>query len=88
MDITATAGIASTAAIATNLATGTGNAQAAQAAAAGNNAGGDTVQLTVAQQVYQLYNQGQQVPQIAVSLNLSVAAVNSYLNLSNSGAGS
>jgi DNA-binding NarL/FixJ family response regulator len=85
MDITATAGIASTAAIATNLATGTGNAQAA---AAGGNPGVDTVQLTVAQQVYQLYNQGQQVPQIAVSLNLSVAAVNSYLNLSNSGAGS
>ncbi len=44
----------------------------------------DTVQLTEAQQVYQLYNQGQQVPQIADSLNLTVAAVNSYLNVSNS----
>ena len=44
----------------------------------------DTIQLTEAQQVYQLYNQGQQVPQIAGSLNLTVAAVNSYLGLSNS----
>lgn len=44
----------------------------------------DTVQLTEAQQVYQLYNQGQQISQIADSLNLTVAAVNSYLNLSNS----
>jgi DNA-binding NarL/FixJ family response regulator len=44
----------------------------------------DTVQLTEAQQVYQLYNQGQQVPQIAGTLNLSVTAVNSYLGLSNS----
>jgi DNA-binding NarL/FixJ family response regulator len=42
----------------------------------------DTVQLTEAQQVYQLYNQGQQVPQIADTLRLSVAAVNGYLNLS------
>jgi DNA-binding NarL/FixJ family response regulator len=45
----------------------------------------DTVQLTEAQQVYQLYNQGMQVSQIASSLSLSVAAVNSYLNISNSG---
>jgi len=44
----------------------------------------DTVQLTEAQQVYQLYNQGRQVPQIADSLGLPVAAVNSYLNLSSS----
>jgi DNA-binding CsgD family transcriptional regulator len=44
----------------------------------------DTVQLSVAQQVYQLYNQGQQVSQIAQSLSLSVGEVNSYLSLSNS----
>jgi DNA-binding NarL/FixJ family response regulator len=49
------------------------------------NAAGDTVQLTEAQQVYQLYNQGLQVSQIASTLSLSVAAVNSYLNLSNTG---
>lgn len=48
------------------------------------NAKTDTVRLTEAQQVYQLYNQGQQVRQIAGSLNLTVAAVNNYLNLSSS----
>lgn len=42
----------------------------------------DTVQLTEAERVYQLYNQGQQVPQIASSLSLTAAAVNSYLSLS------
>ena len=49
------------------------------------NAGGDTVQLTEAQHVYQLYNQGQRVSQIASSLSLTEAAVNSYLNLSATG---
>ena len=44
----------------------------------------DTVQLSVAQQVYQLYNQGQRVSQIASSLSLSEAAVNGYLNLTGS----
>jgi DNA-binding NarL/FixJ family response regulator len=43
-----------------------------------------TVQLTEAQQVYQLYNQGQQIPQIAGSLNLTVSAVNSYLGITSS----
>jgi DNA-binding CsgD family transcriptional regulator len=43
----------------------------------------DTVQLTEAQQVYQLFNQGQSVSQISSSLGLSVASVNSYLNISN-----
>ena len=42
----------------------------------------DTVQLTAAERVYQLYHQGQKVSQIASSLSLSVAAVNSYLNIS------
>ena len=41
----------------------------------------DVVQLTLAQQVYQLYNQGQRVSQIASSLNLTEAEVNSYLAL-------
>jgi DNA-binding NarL/FixJ family response regulator len=44
-----------------------------------------SVQLTEAQRVYQLYDQGQQIPEIASNLNISVAAVNSYLNLANSG---
>jgi DNA-binding NarL/FixJ family response regulator len=47
--------------------------------------GSDTVQLTEAQQVYQLYNQGYPVTQIASSLSLTVAAVNSYLNISSGG---
>jgi len=46
------------------------------------NAGGDTVQLTEAQQVDQLYTQGQRVSQIASTLSLTEAAVNSYLDLS------
>jgi DNA-binding NarL/FixJ family response regulator len=49
------------------------------------NAGADTVQLSEAQQVYQLYNQGQRVSQIASSLSLTEAAVNGYLNLSATG---
>jgi DNA-binding NarL/FixJ family response regulator len=47
--------------------------------------GEDTVQLTEAQQVYQLYNQGQRVSQIASSLSLTESAVNSYLSLSATG---
>jgi len=49
------------------------------------SAGADTVQLTEAQQVYQLYNSGQRVSQIASKLSLTEAAVNSYLNLSATG---
>lgn len=45
----------------------------------------DTVQLTEAQQVYALYNQGQQASQIAAALALPIAVVNSYLNLSSPG---
>jgi len=36
-----------------------------------SNNSGDTVTLTVAEQVYQLYNQGQQVSQIATSLRFA-----------------
>ncbi len=41
-----------------------------------------TVQLSEAQQVYQLYNQGQRVSQIASSLSLSQSVVNNYLGIS------
>ncbi len=44
-----------------------------------------TVKLSQSQQVYQLYNQGQRVSQIAANLSLSVTAVNSYLGIANSG---
>jgi DNA-binding NarL/FixJ family response regulator len=40
-----------------------------------------TVKLTESQQVYQLYNQGQQVSQIAASLRLPVETVNNYLGI-------
>jgi DNA-binding NarL/FixJ family response regulator len=45
---------------------------------------GDVVRLSESQQVYQLYNQGQRVSQIATSLRISVEAVNSYLGISSS----
>ena len=41
-----------------------------------------TETLTQAQQVYQLYNHGETVSQIAITLDLSVAAVNGYLGIS------
>jgi DNA-binding NarL/FixJ family response regulator len=63
-------------------ATPTPNTAAAQKIQQPANDGGDTVKLTVAQQVYQLYNQGQTITQIANHLSLAVSAVNSYLNLS------
>lgn len=46
----------------------------------------DTVQLSEAQQVYQLYNQGQTVSQISTSLSLPTEIVNNYLGIS-AGAG-
>jgi DNA-binding NarL/FixJ family response regulator len=46
---------------------------------------GDTVTLTEAQQVFNLYNQGQTVPQIASSLSLSVSMVNNYLGITQGG---
>jgi DNA-binding NarL/FixJ family response regulator len=49
------------------------------------NTATDTVRLTEAQQVDQLYNQGQRVSQIASNLSLTEAAVNSYLDLSATG---
>ncbi len=41
----------------------------------------DTIRLTEVQQVYQLYNQGQKISQIASALNLSVESVNNYLGI-------
>jgi DNA-binding NarL/FixJ family response regulator len=48
-------------------------------------ASADAVTLTAAQQVFQLYNQGQTVTQIATSLSLSVSLVNNYLGINASG---
>lgn len=47
--------------------------------------GPDTVTLTEAQQVYNLYNQGQTVPQISSSLSLPLSTVNNYLGITQSG---
>jgi DNA-binding NarL/FixJ family response regulator len=49
------------------------------------NTSGYTLQISEAQQVYQLYNEGQQIPQIAAALNLPVSTVNDYLGVSSSG---
>lgn len=43
----------------------------------------DTVKLSESQQVVQLYQQGQQVSQIASGLSLPVETVNIYLGISN-----
>lgn len=44
-----------------------------------------TVKLTETQQVVQLYNQGQEVSQIADSLSITVGEVNTYLGIADSG---
>jgi DNA-binding NarL/FixJ family response regulator len=44
----------------------------------------DTVRISESQQVYQLYNQGQRISQIAASLRLTVEAVNGYLGITSS----
>jgi DNA-binding NarL/FixJ family response regulator len=49
------------------------------------NTSPDTVTLTEAQQVYNLYNQGQTVTQISTSLSLPVSTVNNYLGITQSG---
>jgi DNA-binding NarL/FixJ family response regulator len=45
----------------------------------------DTVTLTEAQQVYNLYNEGQTVLQISTSLSLPVGIINNYLGITTSG---
>jgi DNA-binding NarL/FixJ family response regulator len=83
MSITAIPTLISAAAAPTNAAASQPAAPAPQTPA---KIASDTVQLTEAERVYQLYNQGQQVPQIANTLSLTETAVNSYLNISNSAA--
>jgi len=70
--------VSSTVSSAANVASDAAAAQRPQPTA---NASADTVRLTEAQQVYQLYNQGQEVSQIATSLSLPVETVDSYLNI-------
>lgn len=60
------------------------NAAAARPAQAVSNAPTDTVQLTQAQQVFQLHTQGRSISQIALSLRLTVEAVNQDLGITNS----
>jgi|CZKY01.1.fsa_nt_gi DNA-binding NarL/FixJ family response regulator len=60
------------------------NSATAQKAQQTTNDAADTVKLSESQQVIQLYQQGQQVPQIASSLSLTVDTVNSYLGISDS----
>jgi DNA-binding NarL/FixJ family response regulator len=48
-------------------------------------ASADSVTLTAAQQVYNLYNEGQSVSQIATGLSLTVSVVNNYLGITASG---
>ena len=49
------------------------------------NVSADTVTLTEAQQVFNLYNAGQTVPEIATSLSLPVTMVNNYLGITQGG---
>ncbi|MFZ0801120.1 MAG: hypothetical protein WBQ09_18205 [Terriglobales bacterium] len=58
------------------------NSAAAQRPPQTTNNPVDTVKLSESQQVYQLYNQGQTVSQIASGLSLTVELVNSYLGIS------
>ncbi len=61
--------------------TSAGQANAPQAVAQGAT----RIQLSEAQQVVQLYNQGQEVSQIASSLALPVETVNLYLGITSGG---
>lgn len=58
--------------------------QLQQTAQQPTNASADTVTLTEAQQVYNLYNEGQTVTQISSSLSLPVSTVNNYLGITQS----
>lgn len=71
--------------VAANPSANAGSAPPAVKPQPATNVAADTVQLTEAQQVYQLYNHGQRVSQIATSLSLTRAAVNGYLGLNTSG---
>jgi len=73
--------ISSALAIASLAAANSSSTAAAQPAQSAPNDSAYTVRLTEAQQVYNLYNQGQAVSQIASNLSLTVAAVNGYLGI-------
>jgi hypothetical protein len=79
MSISISSALVTPVAAATTSAAPAGNPQPRPTTAA------DTVQLSEAQQVYQLYNQGRPVSQIASTLNLTVSAVNRYLGVTGSG---
>jgi DNA-binding NarL/FixJ family response regulator len=78
MSIAISSALATASLAAANSSSTTEAAQPAQPAA---NDAAYTVSLTEAQQVYNLYNQGQAVSQIASNLSLTVSAVNSYLGI-------
>ncbi|MGA7381260.1 MAG: hypothetical protein WBX03_10440 [Terriglobales bacterium] len=66
-----------------SIANSVSNAAATQRPQQTTNNSVDTVKLSESQQVYQLYNQGQTVSQIASGLSLTVELVNSYLGITN-----
>lgn len=59
-----------------------GSASTAAAAKSQTSLPDDTVELNPAQQAQKMYYTGHTVPQIAFSLELSLQAVNNYLNIS------
>ncbi len=59
-------------------------AAAAPPAQPTSNSAPYVIKLTVAQQAFQLSLQEQTVPQIADTLSVTIAAVNSYLGITNS----
>jgi DNA-binding NarL/FixJ family response regulator len=83
MSVTSIPSFVSTAASTT--ATAAANARPAPPQPPPTNTAQSTIQLTEAEQVYQLYIQGQPVSQIALNLGLPEALVNNYLNLSPTG---
>lgn len=82
MDISITSSLATASLAAANSSSTSAAAQPAQPTAQPTaNGSAYTVTLSEAQQVYNLYNQGQAVSQIASNLSLTVDAVNSYLGI-------
>jgi DNA-binding NarL/FixJ family response regulator len=86
MSISITSSLATASLAAANSSSTSAAAQPAQptaqpAAQPTANGSAYTVTLSEAQQVYNLYNQGQAVLQIASNLSLTVDAVNSYLGI-------
>jgi DNA-binding NarL/FixJ family response regulator len=85
MSLAITSALASASVTATNPPSTTASQQPIQQQAQQpTNNSTHTVTLTEAQQVYNLYNQGQTVPQISTSLSLPVSMVNNYLGITES----